>query len=321
MLPHQDLKDTYDEAIWIYVCRTWRDDESDLEAARTHDRFGVTSWPHLFVIDPNDDKILARLGRSVEALKKGLADRKVKANEQAIAPFEKQHARLLELEAELAKNKKVKLQKLQQMAANPYEDIVIRIRCVQYMAEHAPDELVNGAEGLLEAPSDTIRFAVLKALETHERTDLAPLLAKLFAGAGKEVASGNPNVLRGWAAKCMVKSGDASCLPALEAFSNRMNPFNGTSRSVATALGSIASRLKGDEKKRALRALVQGLPEAVAKDDERKRRSSASLVKSIHGALVSGSGRKGLPSPPSTWLEAERDAYINAVRKKLKIEG
>ncbi len=320
MLPHEDLKDSYEKVVWIYVCRTWRDDESDREAARTHDRFGVTSWPHLFLIDPNDDRILARLGRSVDALKKGFEGRDVKGDEQAIAAFEEQHTRLLELEEQLRDKRKVKPKKLNQLAANPYEDIVIRIRCVQYMAEEAPQELVDGAEGFLEAPSDTIRFAVLKALESHERTDLAPILAKLFAGAGKDVPSGNPNVLRGWAAKCMVKSGDAACIDALAAFSKQMNPYNGTSRSVAHALGAIASRVKDDDKTRALRALLDGLPAAVAEDDQRKARAAVSLVQSIQVSLMEGSARKRLPDPPDGWTEEQRAAYVAVLRKKLKLD-
>ena len=63
----------------------------------------------------------------------------MKADEEAIAPFEKQHERLLELEERLLAKKKVTPKKLHQLAANLYEDIVIRIRCVQYLAEHAPD--------------------------------------------------------------------------------------------------------------------------------------------------------------------------------------
>jgi len=44
------------------------------------------------------------------------------------------------------------------------------------------------------------------------------------------------------------------------------------------------------------------------------------LVKSIHQALVDGSKRKGLPDPPSGWTEKQRDAYVELLRKKLKME-
>ena len=68
MLPHEDLAPWYEKAVWLYVCRTWHEDEADLEAARIHDRFGVTSWPHLFLVDPADDRVLQRAGRTTQAL-------------------------------------------------------------------------------------------------------------------------------------------------------------------------------------------------------------------------------------------------------------
>ena len=68
VLPSEDLAPYHERVVWVYACRNWRGDELDLLAARSHDRFGVTSWPHLVVIDPRDDAVLAEVGRSVGAL-------------------------------------------------------------------------------------------------------------------------------------------------------------------------------------------------------------------------------------------------------------
>jgi len=41
---------------------------ADLEALRTHDRFGISSWPQMVVFDPRDDRVLAVPPRSVKGL-------------------------------------------------------------------------------------------------------------------------------------------------------------------------------------------------------------------------------------------------------------
>ncbi|MEE9128127.1 MAG: hypothetical protein V3U11_13405 [Planctomycetota bacterium] len=65
LLPNKQLKPYYDKVIWLYVCRTFKDTPKDREALRTHDRFGISSWPHQYLFDPKDDRILATMPRKL----------------------------------------------------------------------------------------------------------------------------------------------------------------------------------------------------------------------------------------------------------------
>lgn len=56
----------YDAVTWLFVSRNFKDDVKDREAARTHDRFGITSWPQLILFDPRDDKVLDEMPRGFE---------------------------------------------------------------------------------------------------------------------------------------------------------------------------------------------------------------------------------------------------------------
>ncbi len=67
LLPNKKLKPYYDKVVWLYVCRTFKDTLEDREAQRTHDRFGISSWPHHYLIDPKDDRVLCAMPRGLEA--------------------------------------------------------------------------------------------------------------------------------------------------------------------------------------------------------------------------------------------------------------
>lgn len=66
MLPNKALKKYYSKVSWLYVCRTFKKDAKDREALRTHDRFGISSWPHMFLFDPKTDAVLASSPRSLK---------------------------------------------------------------------------------------------------------------------------------------------------------------------------------------------------------------------------------------------------------------
>ncbi|MCA8952535.1 MAG: hypothetical protein KDE27_23690 [Planctomycetes bacterium] len=72
MLSHDDLKPHYGKVTWLFVTRNFKDDANDREAARVHDRFGVTSWPHCVLFDPRDDRVLADLPRDLAGFVRGL---------------------------------------------------------------------------------------------------------------------------------------------------------------------------------------------------------------------------------------------------------
>jgi hypothetical protein len=65
LLPDPALKAVYEKATWLYVYRDFSGSEADRRAERVLLRFGVSSWPQHFLVDPNTWETLADTGRSV----------------------------------------------------------------------------------------------------------------------------------------------------------------------------------------------------------------------------------------------------------------
>ena len=65
MLPNKALRPYYRKITWLYICRTFKKTPKDLEALRTHDRFGISLWPQMFVFDPADDAVLKKTPRKL----------------------------------------------------------------------------------------------------------------------------------------------------------------------------------------------------------------------------------------------------------------
>ena len=78
MLPNPAIADTYDKVVWVYVYRDFSKSKADRAAERISLRFGVSSWPQLFLADPATMKILKHTGRSVESFQKAVGATKVK---------------------------------------------------------------------------------------------------------------------------------------------------------------------------------------------------------------------------------------------------
>lgn len=72
MLASPELEPLYGEVTWLFVTRNFEDDAGDREAARTHDRFGISSWPQLLVFDPRGDAVVARPPRDLAGFKRAL---------------------------------------------------------------------------------------------------------------------------------------------------------------------------------------------------------------------------------------------------------
>ena len=67
--------------VWLFVNRNFawqrkrsgkafkeKDIPADMEALRTHDRFGISSWPQMIVFDPRDNKVLEKPPRTLKGL-------------------------------------------------------------------------------------------------------------------------------------------------------------------------------------------------------------------------------------------------------------
>lgn len=331
MLPHEDLKPFYEKVVWLWVCRTWREDEGDREAARIHDRFGVTSWPHLFVIDPRDDEVLVRAGRSTKEIARAFeeATGKVEPAGTEAGPLldamEKADVRIRELEALAAKGEKAATRKRRKQVAALLEDAdaVVRIRAVRWLVEHDPKAILPHAERLLLEGNDAMRFALLDGIAEREMPELSPVLARLVDEAGRTIAAGNPNVVRGKAARCLVTSGDERAIDVLAPIAREANARNMTTHGVVEALGAIGERADREDRDRVVRILLDSWPAAVeeggdAKSTKTLERYALRLVETVAEALARAHGRKRPPEAPSGWSKEDREAWLKAVEARFK---
>ena len=189
MLPHEDLAPWYDKAVWIYVCRTWREDDADREAARIHDRFGVTSWPHLFLVDPRDDRLLRRAGRTTSTLASAFAaaaaqveplpEGELQVALDAMRATQQQVVALEELTGERAAEQRAEL-----LARLDDPDVLVRHRALRLLTPLDVPELAQRAESLLIGGNDAIRFELLDWIQRGAVEGLTPLLVRVFAEAG-----------------------------------------------------------------------------------------------------------------------------------------
>lgn len=373
------MKANYERVTWLFVSRNFKDDEVDREAARIHDRFGISSWPQLVLFDPRDDKVLEFMPRTLDAWVRVFAPHEgaVPKPTPVIAAAAKQWRRMLQLaDKETAKAREVAAalakeqddagywlaaaeflraqrdgRTLEQRLADPdarerslaieaindagksgatkwqkplaarllddQENIVVRIRALHWSAQHQPEVVAEHAASLLQLPSDAFRYKVLEVVAAHPNPALAPLLAKLFAGAGTSVPSRNPNVLRGHVAKCIGTSGDASAVDAVAPLIREASARNGTTRTTINALAELAPRVDDKDRDRITRLLLEGLPPALTKEEEKTdARLVAARVKELHTALATASGKK-LPAPPKDWSIDDRTRFVAAVRKAI----
>ena len=374
------MKAHYGRVTWLFVSRNFKDDEKDREAARTHDRFGISSWPQLVLFDPRDDAVLAFMPRGfaawVEALAP-LADTVPKPSpatsaavsalraaqkllaeepEQARAALEPIAAQRDDAGAwltarELLRSLRADDRTLAERLADPdvreralaveaiadlgdpgvatwaeplaarlldgHENIVVRIRALHWMASHRPEAVAERAAELLLVPSDAFRYRVLEVVATRPDPALAPLLARLFAGAGTTVPSTNPNVLRGHLSKCLGSSGDAAAIDAVAPLIREASARNGTTRTTIAALGELAGRVDDTDRRRIVALLLEGMPPALpAAPEPVDVRLVAARVKELLAALAIAS-RRSLPTAPADWSETARAQFLTAVRKAI----
>jgi len=380
LLSNLKMQAHYDAVTWLFVSRNFKDDEKDREAARTHDRFGVTSWPQLVLFDPRDDKVLAEMPRGFEPWVKALQPfrgavpapsaagkavldalaaatalaatdrqgamvqaeqlaatpdgtgawlaarellRTLRGDERTLAerlqdPDVRQRALCLEALADL-KDADVAtwLPPVTARLLDPKEHIVVQLRALAWLCKHRPEVVVEHARALLAVENDAFRNLVLAQVAVHPDPALAPLLSAMFAGAGGAVKSNNPNVLRGYVARCFAGSGDASALDAVAELLQEANARNSTTKMVVQALAGLAPRLAEADHRRLLSMLLQAMPAAVPEGGaDTDRRLSLSLVQELHKALAAASGA-GLPALPTAWQAPDRERYLQAVRQAL----
>jgi hypothetical protein len=275
LLPNPALRPVYDEVVWLYVYRDFKRNEADRAAERISLRFGVTSWPQHFLVDPNTLEQVADTGRSVQtflaAVKRGRSVRQGPRD-----PLERQIA--AEQRAD-ALERHPRLEAARKALSSP--DIVERYAALEIVAAKDPKQIVAQAEALLAVPNDPFRYLVCGVLGRAAASDAAPALNALVANPNR---SRNPNVLRIRAVQALGTCGDARSVPVVGKWASTGVYFNGLTGIAVDVLYKIKRRHR-DTAKAIDRILRQGFPKPPADGNEREMRACVGLAKRIFRAL------------------------------------
>ncbi len=282
LLPHQDLKPLYDQAVWVYVYRTFKKDEADRAAERISIRFGVTSWPQLILVHPVTLKITQHAGRTVASFKKAFPQAQLAEKPEGVDGLAARMklggaeatAKKLETDGDLASARKW---------LTGYEDIVVQTRALEILAKEAPEEIGPHATKLLAKPSDPFRYLVCKVLADHPDPQANDALEALVKTPARSL---NPNVLRIRAVQALAQSGDAGSVAVIAPHAASGVYFNGLTGIAVDALAAIAKR-HGDARDAVRTALLTAYPQPPEDEDARKLRACVGLAKRVHKALGS----------------------------------
>ncbi|MHC4952958.1 MAG: HEAT repeat domain-containing protein [Planctomycetota bacterium] len=294
MLPNPQLKADYDKVIWVYVYRDFSHNKEDRAAERISLRFGVTSWPQLFLAHPESMKILAHTGRSVKSFQAAVERTRVPRR----MPVDAWKKLTAAEERAIALEGKPKLALASKRIDD--EDIVVRTRALSVLAAKKPDAVVARAVELLQTPNDPFRYEVCKVLQKAADKKAARALEALVKDPKESL---NPNVLRIRAVQALATCGDAESVAVIAPHAQSGAYFNGLTGISVDALAKIAKRHKKAAKavdevlKRAYPPLP---PDADDKNYKRAMRACVALAKRVHTA------RGAKRSFPKDYSEAAR---------------
>ncbi len=297
VLGKKDIAPIYDKAVWLYVYRDFSGSEADRAAERVALRLGFSSYPQHHLLHPVTLKRLGTPPRSIE----GFINTFSKADVGEIGTVDAPGA-LAAAEVRAARLETKRSVKDALRAIDADEDIVVRFRAVQILAEKKPAELVTRCKDLMEVPNDLLRYEVCKVVKEHGDAACAPVFE---ATARRASNSMNPNVLRIRAVEVLGAIGGSGSIEIIAPFAQ--GPWNnGLTRISVTALGQIGMRHKRDKAlKRVVRdALVAAFPAPPKEaDGDRAARAVISIAKHVHATLERLTER-GRPFPDAYDEEA-----------------
>ncbi len=277
MLSSPDLKTYYEKAIWLYVYRDFKGGEADRVAERITNRYSLSSWPQLWLIDPHDLGTIGETGRTVETFAKAVAKVQIKATKDfsAVEILRESEAKVVEFERRPNREFAFKL-----IESN---DIVAQLAAVRFLAEQKHlDDITNHAKQLLSIPNDGLRYEILKAVAETGKGDVATEIAELVRNPKP---SRNFNVLRSHAIKALASCGDCSSIKVI-APHTRGTARNSTARVSIQAMLKLLNR-HPDCKAEVITALSNSFP-PIEKGVERLVSAHAKMV---HQNLVELTGR------------------------------
>lgn len=298
LLSDPKLAKSYDDVVWMYLFQDFSKSEDDRAAERVAIRFGISSWPQHFLVDPFTLKTLADTGRSLETFTAAVGRAKVQKTEPA--PSAAEFAAFDALARSLEKEESVALAKKHLQ----HEDIVVAFRAVQIVAKKEPAVLVKQSGALLSSPNDQIRYAVCEALANDGGSEAREPLHAMLRDPGP---SRNPNVLRIHAVKALARCGDASSLAVIEPFATSGAWRNGLTRTAIDSVVAIGER-EAKARRQAIEVLAKAYPPLPEEAAEQKM--CEALAKDVHAALKKLSGKS--VAFPGEYTAARRAELMKA---------
>lgn len=279
MLPDPALKAVYAKATWLYVYRDFSGSEVDRRAERVLLRFGVSSWPQHFLVDPATWETLADTGRSKESFLSAFDRARVERQRSMDV-----HTGLRAAEARaLALEEKGTVALAREGIDD--QDIVVRNRALAILATKDAASVAKRALKLLEVENDPFRYEVCRILK--EQAD--PAAEAALADVVREPkGSRNPNVLRIRAVEALGACGTPESVEVIAPFARSGEYFNGLTGISIDALLAIAKRHR--KARPAVEAVLKkGYPMPPADGEARAMAACVALAKRIHAALESKS--------------------------------
>lgn len=284
LLSAKDLATDYDSVVWMYLFQDFSHGEADRAAERVAIRFGISSWPQHFLVDPVTLGKVADTGRELATFRAAVATAQQALAPGPARPTVEELAAVDALAASLETSTGVAAAKRHLQHA----DRVVAFRALQTVLQHAPQDLVADAGRLLLVPNDQIRGSICDVLATHGDATARDALHALVRDP---VASENPNVLRIRATKALARCGDASSLPIVAPFATSGAYRNGLTNVAIQTVVTIAERAKCTPAATAILAEAYP-PVPAATDDERERRMCEGLAKKVHETLGKLTGKQ-----------------------------
>lgn len=300
LLSSPDLKPYYDQVVWFYLFQDFSHSAEDRQAERLAIRFGISSWPQHFLVDPTDLKNLGSTGRQLssfaKAVKKARLGKQIQPSPEDLKSYDL-------LAAKIGRSKGTSLAKKHLT----HRDVVVRFRAIEKLAQKKPSLVVKQATELLSLNHDQTRYLICEVLAKHGTAQVAPSLHKLLKDPGP---SRNPNVVRCRAAQALSRCGDSSSLAALETHLAFGNPLNSLTRYCLDALKAIVKR-HPKTKAQAVSILHQAFPKLPelrkGADTEKRHKPYLRLAQQVHELLIEYTGKR----------RAFPKQYDNQSREKL----
>ncbi len=299
LLATKELAAEYDGVVWMYLFQDFTHSEADRAAERIAIRFGISSWPQHFLVDPFTLTKVADTGRSLATFRAAVQSTNVVQRDAV--PSVEQLAQWDALAISLEQDTGVELARKHLRHA----DRVVAFRALQTVAKLAPASLVEASGWLLAQPNDQIRGLVCDVLARHGDAAACEALHGL---AAKPTDSENPNVLRIRAVKALARCGTAASVPVVEPFATSGAYRNGLTMTAIQTLVAIAERVPAT-KSDVVAVLAKAFPAVPAGTGGEaaltaELRMATALARNVHAALQALTGKQ--VAFPDVWTDAAR---------------